>query len=118
MATPREAYEARLLASRYGPIGKVAGNYRMAGFQVKVISGSEDAPINFIAWKKGEERLGVKVRIKSGPIDKSEVEALKAEAEKNNVKPILILYGRGPRISRELAEEARKMGVSLKRVRF
>ncbi|MCE4610459.1 MAG: restriction endonuclease [Desulfurococcales archaeon] len=118
MATAREAYEARLLASRYGPIGKVAGNYRVAGFQVKVISSSEDAPLNFIAWKKGGERLGVKVRVKSGPVDRSEIEALKAEAEKNNAKPILVLYGKGPRIARELVEEARRMGVSLKRVRF
>lgn len=118
MATEREAYEAKLLASRYGPVGKVAGNYRVAGFQVKVLNGSEEAPLNFIAWKKGGERLGVKVRVKSGVVDKSEIESLKAEAERNNAKPVLVLYGRGPRISRELVEEARRMGVSLRRVRF
>ncbi len=117
MVTPREAFEARLLASRYGPIGRVAGNYRMAGFQVKVIGTDEESPVNFLAWKKGGERFAVKVVVRSGEVKKEEVEALIKEAEKNGARPILFLYGRGPKMPRDLAEEARSKGLAVRRFR-
>lgn len=116
MATAREIYEAKLLANRYGPVGKVAGNYRTAGFQVKVLSAEEEAPLNFLAWKKGE-RYAVKVVVRSGPIDPSILEKLKEEAEKNSARPVLVAYGRGPKVTRQLIEAAKSAGVSLRRFR-
>jgi predicted RecB family endonuclease len=116
VATARELYEAKLLASRYGPVGRVAGNYRTAGFQVKVLSSSEDSPVNFIAWKRGE-RYAVKVVIRSGPVPKDVVEKLSSEARKQGARPVLVLYGRGPKATGELVEAARSAGVSLRRFR-
>ena len=116
MATHRELYEARMLATRYGPIGKVAGSYRTAGYEVEVIGVEEGLPVNFIATKTGE-RLAVKVYLKSGQVPLSVIEELKREASNSNCRPVLVLYGRGPRLTKEIIEKAKEMEVAIRRVR-
>jgi hypothetical protein len=113
VVTEREAFEAKKLASRYGVVGKVAANYRTAGYEVKVETTKEEAPYNFIAWKKGEKLL-VKVYSKSGEVPSKILENLSTAGEG---KKILVLYGAGPRIVRELIDKAKQFGISIKRVR-
>jgi len=116
LTTAREAFEARLLASKYGPVGRVAANYRAAGYEVKVLDATAREPVSFIAWKRGE-RLAVRVVMASGPVGTDVVNALKEAAAKENAKPILVLYGRGPKITKEALEAAKREGVSLRRFR-
>ena len=116
MTTAREAFEAKLLASRYGPVGKGAANYRAAGYQVRIVDATAREPVSFIAWKKGE-RLAIRVIVASGPVKAEAVNGLKEAAEKESAKPILVLYGRGPKLTSEALEAARQAGVSLRRFR-
>lgn len=116
MTTAREAFEAKKLAQKYGVVGKVAGRYREAGYQVDVDTIDEDAPYNFTAYKKGE-KLAVKVVYKSGPVEDSVVEKLAGDAGEKGYKPILVLYGAGPKVSESVLSKAKELGVSIKRVR-
>ncbi len=114
MTTAREAFEAKKLASKYGVVGKVAARYREAGYQVRVESVDPEAPIHFRAWRKGE-KLAVKVYWASGRVPVEVVDKL-AEAA-GGAKPVLVLYGAGPKSHGELVDKAREKGVSIRRVR-
>ena len=115
MTTAREAFEAKKLEARYGVVGKVAALYRRAGFDVKVVDSSEDAPVNFVAKKKGE-RLAVRVYKKSGKLPLEVVEELAKNAGEG-FKAILVVYGAGPKITGEALAKAKELGVSIRRVR-
>jgi hypothetical protein len=113
MVTAREAFEAKKLAQKYGVIGKVAGRYRTAGYDVKIVSTEEDAAYNFIATRKGE-RLLVKVYTKTGAVPLDIIEKL---SEAGEGKKVLALYGAGPRVTKELTNKAKEAGVSVRRFR-
>ncbi len=116
MTTAREAFEAKKLAQKYGVVGKVAGSYRTAGFEVIVKSVSEDAPFNFIARKKGEKFI-VKVYSRTGRIPREALESIAKASEEEGGKPILVLYGAGPRIDSELLSLAKEKNILIRRFR-
>ncbi|MCE4600080.1 MAG: hypothetical protein F7C38_00740 [Desulfurococcales archaeon] len=116
MTTAREAFEAKKLAQKYGVVGKVAGRYREAGYRVDVVTVDEAAPYNFTAVKKGD-KLAVKVYYKSGPVPVDIVEGLAGKAKEEGYKPILVLYGAGPKLSDQVRARAGELGVSIRRVR-
>ncbi len=116
MATEREVFEAKKLESKYGVVGKVAARYRMAGYAIEVVDEKEGAPVNFIASKKGE-KLAVKVVYKSGKVARGLVDKLAEESNKAGARPVLVLYGAGPRVTNELLETIRASGIGLRRVR-
>jgi len=105
-----------MLASKYGPVGRVAAGYRTAGFQVKILDKTGEEPVSFIAWKRGA-RFAVRVVIKSGSVSTNIVKALVEEAKNNDAKPVLVLYGRGPKMEKNALEEARSQGVKIRRFR-
>ncbi|MEB3816422.1 MAG: hypothetical protein LRS46_00555 [Desulfurococcales archaeon] len=116
MVTAKEAFEARKLAAKYGVPGKVAALYRMAGYIIDVISTDEDAPIHFKASKR-RESLAVKVYWRSGRVSPELVEGVAGRAKELNSKPVLVLYGSGPRITQDALNRAKELGVSIRRVR-
>jgi HJR/Mrr/RecB family endonuclease len=116
MATEREVFEAKKLEAKYGVVGKVAARYRMAGYLIEVVSSSDDAPVNFIASKKGE-KLAVKVAHRSGRLEKEVAERLAESAAETGARPVLVLYGSGPRVTSELLESIRAKNIGLRRVR-
>jgi len=116
MTTAREAFEAKKLATKYGITGKVAGAYRTAGYHVEMVSTEDQAPYNFIASKKGE-RLTVKVYSRTGRVPVEVAESLASAAAEKNAKPILVLYGSGPKVTAELVDKAKQLGVSMRRFR-
>ncbi len=116
MTTAREAFEAKKLAAKYGITGKVAGAYRTAGYQVNMVSADTQAPYNFIASKKGEH-LAVKVYSKTGRVPVEVAEKLASAAAEKNARPILVLYGSGPKVTAELIDKAKQLGISVRRFR-
>ena len=116
MTTAREAFEAKKLAQKYGVVGKVAGRYVTAGYRVDVVTTSEEAPYHFTAVRKGE-KLAVLVYYKSGKVPAEVVEGLAGKAKEEGFRPVLALYGAGPKISEEVLGKARELGVSVRRVR-
>ena len=115
MVTAEQAFEAKKLASRYGVPGKVAARYRMAGYEVEMLSNDPKAPLHFRAWKR-RESLAVRVYWSSGKVPANVVEELASNAEGKG-RPVLVLYGAGPRVSEELLSKAKELGVSVRRVR-
>ena len=116
MATEREVFEAKKLEAKYGVIGKAAARYRMAGYSIEVVDENEEAPVNFIASKK-DEKLAVKVFYRTGKVPQEIVERLVEQSKKANAKPVLVLYGSGPKITGDIIELLRSNGAGLKRVR-
>ncbi|GAB6148360.1 hypothetical protein [Stetteria hydrogenophila] len=116
MVTAREAFEAKKLIARYGVVGKVAASYRTAGYQVKVENPEPGSDYNFVAERRGE-RLVVAVYAKSGQVPVEAVVKVANAAKELSGRPVLVLYGAGPRASGELVGKARELGVSLKRFR-
>ncbi len=117
MVTAKEAFEAKKLASKYGHVGKVAASYRTAGYEIsESIDVSADAPYNFTASKKGE-KLVVKVYEKTGTVPTDVLERLVSSAKEVEGKPVLVLYGAGPKVSSELREKAKSELVSIRRFR-
>lgn len=117
MTTAREAFEARKLAEKYGVIGRVAGRYREAGYQVEVIATDEDSAYNFTAEKSGE-RLAVKVAVKPGQVPVEVLEKLAGQASEHGYKPVLVLYGSGPKLAGAASARAGELKVSVRRARF
>lgn len=116
MTTAREAFEAKKLAQKYGVVGRVAGRYRVAGYNVDVLTTDEEADYNFTAYKKGE-KLAVKVVHRSGQVPVEVVEKLAGGAKEQGYKPILILYGAGPKLSESVLSRAGELQVSIRRIR-
>ena len=116
MVTAEEAFEAKKLEAKYGVVGRAAARYRMAGYEVKVESADLESSVNFIAWKR-REKLVVKVYQKSGEVPSRVVEEIAAKAREIGGRPVLVLYGRGPRVTSDLLELAKSNNVSIKRMR-
>ena len=116
MTTSREAFEAKKLAQKYGIIGRVAGRYVTAGYDVDVVTTDSSAPYHFTAVKRGE-KLAVRVYEKSGHVPVDIIDLLADKAKTEGYRPVLILYGAGPRITEEIISRARESGVTIRRVR-
>ncbi|MEB3765683.1 MAG: hypothetical protein GSR77_05925 [Desulfurococcales archaeon] len=118
MVTAREAFEAKKLASKYGSVGKVAASYRTAGYKISEnIDINPGAKYNFIASKKGE-KLVVKVYEKSSNVPVEVLDNLASAAKELGGKPLLVLYGAGPKLTGEIREKAKELGVSIRRLRM
>ncbi len=116
VVTAKEMFDAKKLAQKYGVVGKVAGLYRMAGYKVDVLSADEGADVNFIASKRNE-KLGVKVFVKNIYVPLDIVEKLKKAADEKKFKPILVLYGAGPKLKDDVLNKIKELNISIKRVR-
>lgn len=116
MVTAREAFEAKKLAARYGVVGKVAALYRTAGYQVEVERAEPGADYNFVAWRRGE-KLVVAVYSRAGQVPEEALDRLANAARERGGRPVLVLYGAGPKSTGALVGKARELGVSLRRVR-
>ncbi|MCE4602679.1 MAG: hypothetical protein F7C08_02245 [Desulfurococcales archaeon] len=113
MTTARETFEARALKRKYGVVGSVAARYRMAGYRVEVLEGGA---ADFVARRRGEG-LAVKVYSSNAPIPVNVVEELASYASNNGLRPVIILYGAGPRLAEDALEKVRSLNVSVRRVR-
>jgi len=116
VTTAREEFEARKLEARYGVVGKVAARYRRAGYEVKVESAEASADVHFTAKRRGE-LLIAKVYWAAGRVPVEAAEAIARVANEKGGKPLLVLYGAGPKSHADLVSKAKELGVSLKRVR-
>lgn len=116
MVTAREKFVWKKLREKYGVIGEVAGRYIAAGYGVSVNVKVGDVLFDIIASKKGE-KLAIKVFYGARIVKSGEVEALVKAAENINGKPVIILYGSGPKVSEDALEKIREHGVGLKRIR-
>ena len=102
-------FKSKLLQKKFGILGKVAGNYLLAGFNVKVV-GKDD--LSFIAIRGGE-RYGVLV-VENIKDVVAKAEKLVNAAKKLNLRPVLVIYGRQGLLPPDVNEKIRGLGVKVK----
>ncbi len=105
------------LAKRYGIIGRVAGRYVEAGYSVEISHNTKSGVIDVVA-RKGGSILAITVIHGSVKVSPSHVEGAARRAKHLGAKPVLVLYGRGPKVTQEAVDKAAELGVELKRVRM
>ncbi|HDD26774.1 MAG TPA: hypothetical protein ENF75_06810 [Acidilobales archaeon] len=109
MTASEAIFKAKLLQKKFGIIGKVAGNYLLAGFNVKVIGRDY---LSFIAIRGGE-RYGVLV-VENIKDVVAKAEKLVNVAKKLNLIPVLVIYGRQGLLPPDVYEKIRELGVKVK----
>lgn len=114
MTGARQIFVMRKLITNYGYVGKVAAKYVAAGYSVTVNPPLKG--VDFTASKHGIRFAGI-IFAEKKTYGVEEIEKVKEIAEKYKVKPLIILYGAGPRITSEALEKAKKYGIIIKRIR-
>ena len=109
-------FQKKKLEEKYGVEGKVAGFYVEAGYDVRMGFNTSKGRLSFIA-KKGGQLLAVDVVAASKVLGRDAVEAIAEKAKAIKAKPVLVLYGAGPKLSDEAKTAARELGVEIRRVR-
>jgi len=109
-------FQQRKLEQKYGVEGKVAGRYVEAGFHVRMHVATKHGIVSFVAIK-GRERLAIDVVDGKKILSKADLESLKRKAESLSAKPVLVLYGSGPRLNDEARNYARENSIEVKRIR-
>ncbi len=114
MTSARQIFLMKRLIRKYRVKGRVASRYIAAGYSVTINPPLEG--VDFTASKHGVRFAGIILSDKK-MYDVDIVEKAHEISEKYRVKPILILYGSGPRLSPKALEKAREYGVIVRRVR-
>ncbi len=110
-------FTKKKLAEKYGVEGRVAGLYVEAGYSVEMHHPVKGDRVSFVARKEG---VVVAVDVVNGSV-RVTGEVVSKIAEKAKVlgaKPVIVLYGSGPRLTEEAQNLAKELGVAVKRVRF
>ena len=115
MKLARIRYRQRLLRERYGIIGVVAGRYLEAGFHVRLMHPTRHGPVHILALK-GDRKFVIEVAA-TRRVDDEVLIKLVDKAKSLGGEPVLILYGKSPRVSGDLANKLRELGVRLRIVR-
>ena len=116
MSIARIRHERTRLEVRYGEVGVVAGRYLEAGYHVRLFHPTRYGEVHVLAYK-GDTRLVVEVVKEAATVGAEVVERVARKAELLKARPVLILYGNGPRLSEEARSRARETGVKVRRIR-
>lgn len=114
MTTARRMFIINKLLKKKNIVGKVAARYVAAGFSVTVNPPLKG--VDFTATKHSVRYAGIILWQKKKYGEEVVVKA-KEIAEKYKVKPIVILYGSGPVVDKEVILKAREEGIIVKRIR-
>jgi len=116
MALARVRALQKRLIRKYGVVGAVAGRYVEAGLHVQVMHPTRYGPAHIIATGGGQ-RLVVEVVEGVSSVGPEVVETLYDKATLLRAKPVLVLYGIGPKLSNEARALAHKLGIKVRRLR-
>jgi len=109
-------FTKKKLERRYGVEGYVAGRYVEAGYSVTMRFKTPGGVVSFVAKRSGE-LLAVDVVNGTIEVGREMVEAIAEKAASIRAKPVLALYGSGPRVTEEALGAAREKGVTIRRFR-
>lgn len=112
LTSAKQKFVINKLLEKGGVLNKVATKYIESGFKVKVSPKFEN--IDIVAHR-GDIKYGLKVFYEKKIINKNDLENFIKKCSELGYKPIVVLYGNGPRLSQELLGETRDFIV--KRIR-
>ncbi len=107
---------SRKLIDKFGPLGVVASRYLLAGLHVEVNHPTRYGPIHVVAIGNGQ-RIAVEVFSEPRDVPRDVVERIALKAKLIKSKPVLALYGDGPKLGEEVRKLCSDLGVKVKRVR-
>ncbi len=116
MVTAKARFISKLLKERYGVVGTVAGRYVSAGYGVEFNIKSGGVVFDIVALK-GNEKLAIKIYNGKIVLGVEDIDKIINAAKNINAKPVIILYGRGPRITDELINKLDEMEINIRRIR-
>ena len=105
----------RKLTEKYGEIGVVASRYVEAGLHVQLMHPTRYGPAHIIATGHGQ-RIVVEVVKDPGLVPAEVVKNLSEKARLLRARPILVLYGHGPKLNDEVRGLIAELGVKVKQV--
>ncbi len=114
MTTARQIFVSKKLMAKYGVKGRVASRYVRAGYSVTINPPLEG--VDFTASKHGVRYAGI-ILWEKKTYGVEVVEKAHGIGEKYRVKPVIILYGSGPRLSEDTLAAAREKGIIIRRIR-
>ncbi len=106
----------RVLREKYGIYGEVAARYVEAGAHVRLMHPTRYGPIHILVYKDGEKYV-IEVFKASTMVPRETVEALKKKADLVRAKPILVLYGDGPKLTDDIYKLCKELGIKIRRIR-
>ena len=106
----------RVLRQKYGIVGEVAARYLESGARVRVHHPTRHGDIHILVYKDGT-KYAIEVFSDPRPVPKEVVEKLIEKSRIIHAKPILVLYGDGPKLSNEIYEFCKSQGVKVRRIR-
>ncbi len=106
----------RILREKYGIVGEVASRYLEAGARVRLFHPTRYGPIHVLVYKDNS-RYVIEVFSEPKEVPKEVVEKLIEKAKLVKAKPILILYGDGPKMSDDLYKFCIENRVKIRRIR-
>ncbi len=109
-------FTSKKLAEKYGVEGRVAARYVEAGYSVRMRFPTPKGTVSFVA-KKESQVLAVDVISGSRRVTGNDVRSIAEKARAINAKPVLALYGAGPKLDEDAKKLAAELGVSLRRFR-
>ncbi|HID80723.1 MAG TPA: hypothetical protein EYP48_03280 [Ignisphaera sp.] len=116
MSLARIRFIQKSLIEKYGVIGIVASRYLEAGLSVRVLHPTRYGPIHIVV-SGNNIRLAIEVFSEAREVPKEVVERVVEKAKLIKARPVLVLYGDGPRLTDEVFELCRKYGVKVRRIR-
>lgn len=116
MSLARIKFIQKSLIEKYGILGNVASKYIEAGLNVRILHPTRYGPIHIVV-NGNNIRLAIEVFAESREVPREVVEKIVEKAKLIKAKPVLILYGDGPKLTDEVFELCRKYGVKVRRLR-
>jgi len=113
VATARARYVVRRL-KKYGIVGIVAGRYIEAGYSVELSHKTRLGNIDILVRSRGEV-YAVEV-LHRGIYTVDQAKLLQEKAKLVGARPVLILYGRQPRLTAEALSYCSSNGIKVRRV--
>ena len=115
MATARQKYISRVLARKYGLVGRVAGRYVEAGYSVELFHPTRLGPLHILAHK-GNGIIAIEV-FNKGLVTLDAVKSLHEKSKLVKARPVVLLYGNSVGLSSEAESYCRENGVKIRRLR-
>jgi len=114
MTTARQRFLANLLESKGGVYNRIASRYIRAGYRVRFDHGFKDIDL---VISRSRESYGLKILYMKKIYVKTDLENFFNNCEKHGLKPVIILYGSGPRLDQETLASLAEKKVKIRRVR-
>lgn len=114
MVTARAKYVIRQLKRKYGIVGVVASRYIEAGYSVELFHKTRLGNIDILVRGRGEV-YAIEI-LHRGTYTVDHVKLLQEKAKLVRARPVLVLYGRQPRLTAEASSYCSSNNIKVKRI--